>query len=62
MSPAKYPDKLGEDADGTDQAKATAKHAENIPEDKREGEETDQMGGTPPQESSGILPADACCK
>ena len=62
LSPAKSPNKLGEDVDGTDHANSTAETVDNQTGGKMKEDETDQMGDAPPPESSGSLPADYCCE
>ena len=54
-STAKYSDKLGEDAGGTDHAKSTAKRADNRPAGKKEEEETDQTGLHPRRKAQGVF-------
>ena len=60
-SPKKYPNKLGEDANGMDPAKSTGNLTDTRPKGKREEDDMYQTGGAPPQDSSGILLSDACC-
>ena len=60
LPPAKYNDKMGEDADENDPDKSTAARMSTCQEGKREKEKTDQTEGTPPLDSSESLSSDAC--
>ena len=51
---------MGEVADDKEPAKYTNDCADTRLEGKREEEETDQMGGTPPLDSLGSLTTTAC--